>query len=409
MTKHSNLIRYSIAVLGILGLTLIVVSRSSSNSLAQGNPTTTKTRAPTLEATIFSPDVQQTGLPPLRTPSFTPSKTAVPSTTPTFTPSPTSSPTLTLTSTPTPTTTSSPTPTATLTNTSPPTATETILPSDTPFSPTVSFTDTIQPTETIQASNTPQLFTETVLPVEVASQTVAPSSTSTLDPTTAIAPTETETAVVSQTPSNTDTPTSTSTPSPTQTITLTSTLTATATLTETSTITPSPTITLTATYTPTPTLTNTPLPPVTESTRPSGSDNDDDSGQPISPLLLILGGLLTLGVGGYMVSYAMNAAAVDRYARGFVINRCPVCETGHLDLEERFNRILYIPRVKRTVRCDNCRSVLREVGKRKWRYAVDPAANPNLYRAMNNNIVHENELFDIAPDHDTGTPEYIDE
>jgi hypothetical protein len=385
MVKYSNLIRYSIAVLGVVGLTMILlVGRSTSNSFAQGNATATNTRTPTLAVTLFNPLVQLTSLPPLTTPSFTPSKTVIPSSTPTFTATPTSSPTLTLTHSPTPTMTLSPTSTA-------------------------SYTPQPSATATIEPSNTPLTTMQTVLPAEVASQTLPPSSTSTLIMETATSiPTDSETVVISETPNNTDTPTASPTPSltqtatVTQTVTSTSTLTATATLTETPTITPSPTITSTST------LTNTPSPPITESTRPAG-DNNDDSGQPISPLLMILGGLLTLAVGGYMVSYAMNAAAVDRYARGFVINRCPVCEIGHLDLEERFNRILLIPRVKRTVRCDNCRSVLREVGKYKWRYAVDPAANPNLYQAMNNRIVHENELFDIAPDHDTGTPEYIDD
>jgi hypothetical protein len=54
--------------------------------------------------------------------------------------------------------------------------------------------------------------------------------------------------------------------------------------------------------------------------------------------------------------------------------------------------VLGIPRPQAIVRCDNCRSVLREVGRRRWRYAVDRAANLTLYNQLNGRIVNEETL-----------------
>lgn len=110
-----------------------------------------------------------------------------------------------------------------------------------------------------------------------------------------------------------------------------------------------------------------------------------------------------------MVTYATNAAALDRYASGFPIRYCPVCEEGHLEIEEKTARWLWIPFVRRTVRCDNCRSVLREVGKRRWRYAVDRSVNEDFYRNLNNRILTEAQLLAIAPDYAADAPLYIDE
>ena len=54
--------------------------------------------------------------------------------------------------------------------------------------------------------------------------------------------------------------------------------------------------------------------------------------------------------------------------------------------------MLGIPRPRAIVRCDNCRSVLREVGNHRWRYAVDRAANPTLYSQFNGRVVTEETL-----------------
>ena len=124
---------------------------------------------------------------------------------------------------------------------------------------------------------------------------------------------------------------------------------------------------------------------------------------------LALGMGLTLLVGGYMVAYSWSSGTLNRYAGGFAINRCPVCGEGYLILEERPYTVLGIPRVRRTVRCDNCRSVLREVGRRQWRYAVDPAENPPLYDMLNNEVISENELKDLAEDYADDRPSYVDD
>lgn len=109
--------------------------------------------------------------------------------------------------------------------------------------------------------------------------------------------------------------------------------------------------------------------------------------------MLPLIGIIFAGVSVYILLYAVNNAALDRYSAGFVIHTCPVCGQGHLEVEERPYRSVGIPRVRRTVRCDTCRSVLREVGRKRWRYAVDPLANPTLYEAYNGKTLGEDDLL----------------
>jgi hypothetical protein len=115
----------------------------------------------------------------------------------------------------------------------------------------------------------------------------------------------------------------------------------------------------------------------------------------MSPLLPLGGGVFALA-SLYILLYALNNAALDRYAIGFVVHTCPVCGHGSLEVEERPYRSVGIPRVRRTVRCDSCRSVLREVGRKRWRYAVDPLANPALYETYNGKTLSEAELQSLA-------------
>jgi hypothetical protein len=110
------------------------------------------------------------------------------------------------------------------------------------------------------------------------------------------------------------------------------------------------------------------------------------------PLELWIGGSILLSVFVYGGLYFAGAVAVDRYKAGFVVKTCPVCERGNLHVETRVDRLLGIPRVRRTVRCDACRSVLREVGLRRWRYAIDRLENPTLYRRFNNKLIDEVQL-----------------
>jgi hypothetical protein len=143
----------------------------------------------------------------------------------------------------------------------------------------------------------------------------------------------------------------------------------------------------------------------------STAADDVESGEgDISPL--IFGGvafLMALGV--YLMIYALNSAAMDRYSTGFIIRQCPVCEEGVLEIEERPYRSLGIPRARRTVRCDNCRSILREVGRRKWRYSVDRFANPELFETTNSSVLSEADLQALTRDIDNGAgkPLFLDD
>jgi hypothetical protein len=99
----------------------------------------------------------------------------------------------------------------------------------------------------------------------------------------------------------------------------------------------------------------------------------------------------------YVWVYWRALEANSLYKNGFVVDTCPVCGTkGGLHLEEKEERLFGVPRYKRTVRCASCRSVLREVSRRKWRYAVDPTANPMLYERLNGRIVNDAELKSLA-------------
>lgn len=106
----------------------------------------------------------------------------------------------------------------------------------------------------------------------------------------------------------------------------------------------------------------------------------------------------------------MNATALDRYATGFIVSTCPACEIGNLNIEERPYRSVGLPRLRRTVRCDNCRSTLREVGRFRWRYSVDPLVNDALFADYNGEIITENELRDKAQGlvSYTDSVEYVD-
>lgn len=386
--------------------------------------------------------------PPTETPTNTatvtplPTETATP--TATFTTTFTATPTFTVTFTPTPTFTETPPPTATFTATSEPTTppsntpaatfTETTLPSA-----TFTFTPTTQPSET---------FTHTAQP----SATTAPSATFTATPTFTPEPsatamdTETVTATLTTTatlteavavsvatdvpPSNTPQPPTepaTTAPSETATETLTPTVAPTdtaiptATFTATDAPTEAPTNTATQelpTQTAQPTLTetsvaqiagdvtSTAVEPVASETPqetqvaavPTTPPGDTDTTTPPTatisgglriPPAAIVGGVGLLGVLTYIGLYLRGLAASERYAKGFVIEDCPVCKRGELIVESRPERIFGIPHARRTVRCTNCRSVLREVGYRRWRYAVDRLENAPMFDRWNNRELDE--------------------
>jgi hypothetical protein len=124
-------------------------------------------------------------------------------------------------------------------------------------------------------------------------------------------------------------------------------------------------------------------------------------------LYVLLGGGFVLLAVVYVGIYVNQAAQLDRYRDGFVLSICPVCEQGNLHLEERRYRFLGIPRVRRVVRCDVCRSVLRQVGRQRWRYAVDGAENSAMYDELNGHVVSEDDLLDIG--YRGAPPHYIED
>ncbi|GIL12121.1 MAG: hypothetical protein BroJett038_08410 [Chloroflexota bacterium] len=301
-----------------------------------------------------------------------------------FTPTATSTATLT----DTPTLTETPRPSDTPTPTETPTLTETPRPSDTP-EPTATDTPTSRPVET--------QIEPVILPGVTLTDTPAPSDTP--------APTLTDTPRPSDTPTATSTdtpvPTATDTPTPSDTPTATSTDTPvpTATVTPTHTLRPSdtPVPTATDTLAPSDTPTPTAAAPVvlpTEGAPPQTVTPPGEGGG--LPLEAVVGGAGLLLVLAYAGLYWLGLRDLERYAGGFVVSRCPVCGRGDLTVETRPERFLGIPRGRRIVRCTECRSVLREVGSRRWRYAVDPIENPALYRQFNGREIDEETLAGLA-------------
>jgi hypothetical protein len=193
--------------------------------------------------------------------------------------------------------------------------------------------------------------------------------------------------------------------------------------------TPSPTITAgppTATAPPTATLTEAPspttLPPSPTTTTPSPTDTPvpavvvpvsatpGESTAPVlqvPPIVSLLPKRLTPGIwigGGIILALLAAYGArrwsreqeLKRYSGGFILNTCPVCQEGTLQLEENVQRSLGTPRVQRTVRCDFCRSVLREVRPGTWRYTIDPFVNPQLADAHNAQQFTDEDLLELA-------------
>jgi uncharacterized protein YraI len=410
--------------------------------LMRGNltpsPTFTRTPAPSSTATLT--------LTPTVTASLTPTLTASATDVPTATATASLTPTHTLTLTPAPAT-ATLTPMPSLTSTLAPTATETPIPTATILPPTATDpatteppTNTAIPSATWTATALPPTatFTETTVPptaTETHTLTPLPSATSTasVEPTTTptTEPTVTPVPSATQTPEPTTTPippTFTDTPSPvppsaTNTSLPTETATTvviasvptqppasvtpvppsatsasptsrptivptTAVPTSTDAINDTPTATVTPTDAPAIAIVPTTLPGITAVTTP-------EQGGGLPPELLAgLFGLLV--VGGYGLFYWRGLAAADRYRKGFIIQRCPVCLQGDLVVETKRERLLGIPRPRYAVYCTHCRSVLREAGSRQWRYAVDRLDNPLLYGSLNNHVLSEDQLRELA-------------
>lgn len=351
------------------------------------------------------------------TPSATATLTYTATSTPTFTSTATNTPTLTPSLTPTVTSTSSSTPTATLTVTSRPTATP--APSD-----TATHTSTVVAVLAVSATPTPLPPTETAMPLSpTATYTLTPPPP-TISPVPASAtPVPTKIPAVAPTTSQTASPTFTATPIPaTPTLTMTqvpptASLTATPVVPTNTPVAIVPSVTAsepeTSSITPTEVPQSaTPQPSASATTKPDATQTsavlDSVTSTPVSPLSgtpqpmggippeALIGGVALLLLLTYAGFYWRGLAGMERYVSGFVIEKCPVCQQGDLVVDAHQERVFGIPRARHTVRCTNCRSVLREADNRCWRYAIDPVDNPELYRRYNGQIVDEETLIELA-------------
>ena len=363
------------------------------------SPTATPSFTPTITATLTATATVTSSATASPTATATDTDTAVPTDTATHTATATvtESPTVTATETPEPTWTPVPTETAT------PTATQTATASDTP---TVTPTDTVEPTATAVSTREQAIAQVTETPVP----TDTPTPTDTSLPTDTPSPTLTSTP----SPTSTATPEPTSTPSPTLTDTLEPsntplpTSTATVTASEMSSNTPEPTegAAVAAINTSTPDETEPPATsPTPEEEAPlavgpsdaeldaANTDPDADGGPSLETIIgaVILGIVLL-----YSVAYMVGLRAAGRYSNGFVVNTCPVCLKGNLYIDTRQVRLFGVPVVRRRIGCDNCRSVMREMGTRRWRYAVDRAANPAIYDRYNGKIIEDYRLVELV-------------
>lgn len=144
----------------------------------------------------------------------------------------------------------------------------------------------------------------------------------------------------------------------------------------------------------TPVFTHTPI-PASESATQTPTAGEDGSTMPLLIPGVIGAGVTILLALIYIGMFAQGMSHFRLYQDGFVLDTCPVCQRGQLTVETKQTRSLGIPRVRRTVRCDNCRSVLREKGTRRWLYAVDRIENPRLYERFNGQEVTDDELAQL--------------
>ena len=92
----------------------------------------------------------------------------------------------------------------------------------------------------------------------------------------------------------------------------------------------------------------------------------------------IAGGGALLALILYLWRGASARRELRRYSDGFVLDTCPVCGIGELHIDRHVDYQLGVPSVRRIVRCDHCNSIVRQIRPGRWRYAVDPHANPQL-------------------------------
>lgn len=219
-----------------------------------------------------------------------------------------------------------------------------------------------------------------------------------LDELPVILPPMTATSPASQPPTATITAVSTSTAEPEP-----PTASPTAAPTETPLPVPSPT---TAPSETPPPATDTPQPPAVAE-EPAAAETEPESPPPdaapgpVTSLPLwpaagwIGGGLAALIIGVYGWQRIARSREIKRYANGFILDICPVCQEGQLELEEHLRGPFSLRHIHRSVRCNVCRSVLRSVQPGKWRYTIDPFVNPRLAEDFNGEEFDDSGLIDF--------------
>jgi len=165
--------------------------------------------------------------------------------------------------------------------------------------------------------------------------------------------------------------------------------------------TPRPTRTLAPTVTTRPATSATSAPPSPTPTVPLANTSPPPSLLDSLPPCLKTGGGIALGAvvllgGGYLARRITAQREVTRYRGGFPLTLCPVCLEGHVHVNEVVKTSLGIPRLTRSVRCDNCHSALREVQPGKWRYSVDAYRNPEMAERYGTRLLWEDDLKKLA-------------
>ncbi|MCU0497147.1 MAG: beta-N-acetylhexosaminidase [Anaerolineae bacterium] len=113
----------------------------------------------------------------------------------------------------------------------------------------------------------------------------------------------------------------------------------------------------------------------------------------VSPLPIAFLGMIGLAVMSYGGLYWIARRGLRRYGQGFILQRCPACKQGKLELQLTTRTLLGITWVqKRIVECDHCHSRLREVSPRRWKYTINAAVNADLHRRFHNKVIDEGAL-----------------
>lgn len=118
------------------------------------------------------------------------------------------------------------------------------------------------------------------------------------------------------------------------------------------------------------------------------------------------GGVFGLAVVAYGLAFITGQQEATRYHSGFMLDHCPVCQSGSLHLEESRQPKFGVPSTQRLVRCDNCRSVMRQVRPGVWRYTVDGFVNPDMAEIYNGKTLLDRDMRGMAERARQFTPQF---